>query len=250
MANTDELEKYVAQTIQNNVDGDGPSLDAVKGGREGARDVALSYLYLGDVEEARKWAIPAAQDYLEYARFIAEGHLDPSNPTEPLRSKPWSDALTAMQLATFGGDEDVLTATATNVLDWAESSFLDESRGRENTLIIDATACFAKLIHGGTVSPHSVSLQNYFDAMDDPTPWAIRDKQLGVVAEAIESDNPSQVSKACEKIDECHRDFDEYDSTPMRLINIHSCFCVAFARQHGLDVDYTSDYVPDSLQTY
>lgn len=250
MNDTDELQKFVDQAVDEESVETAELLDAVDGGRGGARDVALSYLGLGEIEKAQKWATAAAPDYLRYARFVAEGRLDASDPPDTLGAKPWIDALTAMQLATFAGDEQTLDATAAELSEWASLPFLDDCPGRENTLLVDVTAALASIVRGESPSQHFESLRDYFAAMESPTLWAKRDRQLGAAVKGIDADDVQQVETACNHLDEYHEALDTYESKPMEIVNIHGCFCVAFARQQGLDVRYTSTHVPESVVTH
>ncbi|MFC4440317.1 MULTISPECIES: hypothetical protein [Natrialbaceae] len=250
MTDRSRLRDIVDETIDNEKAKTGDLLDAVDGGRGGARDVILSYLGIGEIDKARMWATAAAPDYLQYARFVAEGRLDPSDPPDSLGAKPWIDALTAMQLATFAGNDDVLLEAAEQVVEWASLSFLEECRGWENALIIDAVAALAAFVLGESHSEYCDSAQSKFDAMDEQTIYAKRDVNLVTAVTGIANHDVEQVEAACRELDNFHESLDVYESTPTELVNIHVCFCIIFARRRSLDVTYTSDHVPESVISY
>lgn len=250
MSQSNELRKFIEEAIDETADTNSPQLEQVKRGRDGARDVTLSYIYLDEIKKAKQWASVAVPDYLKYCRFVAEHKLDPSSPPDILVSQPWTDAITAMQLATFAGDDDLLSSVAEMVSEWATLEFLDECRGWENNLRIEVASILALFILGEPYNDHYETIQSKFDAMESPTIYAQRDYHVANAIVGTATGETEQVGKSCKALDEYHENLDEYDSTPMELVNIHSCFCVAIARQHGLNVNYTSDYVPDSLQSY
>lgn len=247
MTDVNELRDAVDDLVDDERAESGDLLDAVDGGRGGARDVALAYLGLGEVEEARTWAGAAAADYLDYARFVAEGKLDPSDPPDSLGAKPWVDALTAMQLATLATDDEILAEAAEAVAEWASLPFLEECRGWETALNVDATAALAAFVLDGSYEQHVETARAKFDALDDPTIYAERDLNLASAVAGVANDDVARVEDACRELDAFHDALDAYESKPMELVNVHACFCVAFARQRGLDVAYESERVPGSI---
>lgn len=250
MSQSNELRKFVERAIDETEDSTSPRLEQVKRGRDGARDVTLAYICLDEVEKAKQWASVAVPDYLKYCRFTAEHKLNPSSPPDILVDQPWADAITAMQLATFASDDELLSSVAEMVSEWSTLEFLDDCRGWENNLRIEAASILALFILDEPYNDHYETIQSKFDAIESPDIYAQRDYHIANAIVGTATGATDQVRKSCVYLDEYHEALDEYDSTPMELVNIHSCFCVAFARQHGLDVNYTSDYVPDSLQTY
>lgn len=250
MVDVNELRDAIDEAVDDARAESGDLLDAVDGGRGGARDVALSYFGLGEVETARTWAGAAAADYLDYARFVAEGKLDPSDPLDSLGAKPWVDALTAMELATLAKDDEILADAAEDVSEWASVPFLEDCRGWENTLCIDATAVLAAFVLDSSYENHFEMLRAKFDAMGDPTIYAERDLDLASAVVGVANADVAQVEDACRGLDSFHETLDTYESEPREVVNIHACFCVAFARQRGLDIQYTSDHVPESVVSH
>ena len=250
MSQSNDLRKFIKKAINETADTDSPRLEQVKRGRDGARDVTLAYIHLDKIKKAKQWASVAVPDYVKYCRFAAEHKLDRSSPLDLLVSQPWADAITAIQLATFASDDDLLSSVAEMVSEWATLDFLDECRGWEKNLRIEAASILALFILDEPYNNHYETIQSKFDAMESPTIYAQRDYHIANAIVGTASGETEQVRKSCKYLDEYHESLDEYESTPMEIVNINSCFCVAIARQHGLDVNYTSDYVPDSLQSY
>ncbi|ELZ02445.1 hypothetical protein [Natrialba asiatica] len=250
MTDASELRDFVNRAADAEKAETGRLPDTVDGGRGGARDIILSYLDIGEIDEARTWATEAAPNYLQYARFVAEDRFDSSDPPSSLTAKPWTDALTAMQLATFAADNDVLLETAEDVYEWASLPFLKECRGWETTLTIDAVAALAALVLGEAHSDYIESAQSKFDSLDDQSAYAKRNLNLVSAVRGTANNDVEQVVDACRGLDDFHETLDIYESIPMELVNIHACFCVVFACHRGLDVTYTSDYVPVSVVSY
>jgi len=155
-----------------------------------------------------------------------------------------------MQLAVLAGDDEVLEATAEEVVGWASLPFLEDCRGWGNATIVDATAALAAFVLDESHGEHLESLRSKFDAMDDPTIYAKRDVDLASAVAGVAEGDSERVEAACRGLDEFHDSLDAYESTPMAIVNVHACFCVAFARQRGLDVRYASEYVPESVVSH
>lgn len=250
MPRESQLREFIDEVVDDQIEEDRDLLEQIDGRRKNARDVTIAYLDLGDVSNARRWAAAAAPDYLKYARFAAETRLDPSQPPEALTSTPWSDALCAMQLATFAGDEEARRETAADVVEWASRSFLEECRGRENNLTIDLVTGLGAFVLDQPYAPHFETLREHYTAMDSPNIWADKDQWLASAVEGIAEGDINRVETACQGLDEYHEAIDIHDSVAAEAVNIHACFCVVFAREHGLDVQYTSEFVPESVVTH
>lgn len=245
MGSNQKLREFISRAIS----GEQPSLGNVEGQERGARDVTLAYLQLDEIELARRWADVGSRGYLDYARFEAEQKLDPQNPAEQLEAVPWKDILYAIELATFAGNEERRTNAAEAVVEWASRPFLEDIRGRDVHFVLDTVVGIGAFVLDQSYESSFETLRTNLAAKESLTLYDQRYRSLANAVEGVDSGEVDQVAVACESLDDVHGSLDTYDSVASKVGNIHSTFCVVLAREYGLNVEYTSDYVPKSART-
>lgn len=247
MPTESQLQSFIDSVIQSPLDEDRDLLDQVDGKDLTAKDLTLAYLALGDGAAARRWATAAAPAYLESARFKADVKFNPSEPPEKLTTRPWTKALKAIELATFAGDQETTREAATLGREWVSLDLIEHYPSRKNILRIDLLAGLGAVVLEEPYEHHFETVRNHFEEMTNPHTRKRIDLALTSAIEGIANNDVDAVASACQEIDRYHSTFDRYQSIATERVNIHSCFCVSFGRERGLDLNYTSEFVPESM---
>lgn len=249
MPSESALREFVHELNADSIDDDADLLERIDGGKRNARDLALAYLALGEIDVARRFARVAAPKFHQGAQFHIDEITGSDEPSALLTLTPWNHAMTAVMLATFAGDLETRRNVATDGVEWAELEVLDDEPIRETGLMIDVVAGFSAFLLEQPFAPYIDRLRTNYDALEDREIYDDRALHLATALEAIGDRDSDRVATACAGLDEVHAAIEIHDSVAAEAVNIFAAFCVAFAREHGLAVEYTSEYVPETVST-